>query len=73
MNRLKSAWSVTAEEHDALVPATVKQPERWLVHRCHEEADVHNGDDAAFCLLKEKPRNRCLSVIDMSDVMHLFW
>jgi hypothetical protein len=73
MNRLKSTWSVTAEEHAALVPATVKQPERWLVHRCYEESAAHGGDDAALCPSREKPRNRCLSVIDMSDVMHLFW
>jgi hypothetical protein len=45
-----------------------------LVHRCIEDAAAHSDDDADGCIAREKPRNRCLSVIDMSfDVVQLFW
>jgi hypothetical protein len=70
MNNLKSVWKVSSEEHAALVPASVKDPERWLVHRCIQDVDLGMGEDG--CEMR-KPVNLCLTPIDLSEVMHLFW
>jgi hypothetical protein len=70
MNNLKSAWMVSSEEHAALVPVSVKDPERWLVHRCIQDVELEMNQDG--CEMR-KPVNHCLTPIDLSEVMHLFW
>ena len=58
MDRLKLLWNVTAEEHERFVAPDLKDPERWLVHRCRDGSSTHN---------------MCVTAVDMAEIVHLFW
>lgn len=62
MDKLKAAWGVKPADHVSIVPRDVKDPDRWLVHRCRDTR-VADG----------RGKNLCRTVVDMADVVHLFW
>ncbi len=68
------AVGAVASRFTRLVPASVKDPDRWLVHRCIQyDATDNNIDDSLGACPMREPRNHRFTAIDLSEVMLLFW
>lgn len=59
MDILKHEWGYDQFFHEKVVPKNIlKDPNRWLIHKC---IDDDSGE------------NNCRTIVDIANVVHLFW